>query len=267
MSCSHSVSETRDSGSGARTIGNVPCGAGVSPVSERLDQVTEHHLTSKGEPKRLRTHEIILADGPVLLRPMTETDWDLLLRWNNDPEVLYFSEGDDRTHWPLDDLQDMYRGVSAHALMFIMEIDGQPIGDCWLQEMNIQRILDRYPGQRLHRFPIFIGEKRFWAQGWGTRAIALLARHAFEHCAADAVFAMGVADYNPRSRRAFEKNGFVIDQQLALPPGGKASVEYDLKLTRERFLGCLRSPACRRPPRVISFYITMEVPRCQHPSQ
>ena len=29
------------------------------------------------------------------LRPMTGNDWDVLLKWNSDPEVLYFSEGGD----------------------------------------------------------------------------------------------------------------------------------------------------------------------------
>ncbi len=41
---------------------------------------------------RLRTHDIHLSDGPLHLRPMTEDDWDTLLPWNNDPEVLYYIE-------------------------------------------------------------------------------------------------------------------------------------------------------------------------------
>jgi RimJ/RimL family protein N-acetyltransferase len=57
----------------------------------------------------------------------------------------------------------------------------------------------------------------------------------FDECKADAVFGCDVADYNPRSRRAFEKNGFVVDQAVLQPPGSKAQVVFDMVLTRERY--------------------------------
>ncbi len=44
---------------------------------------------------QLRMHTVYLAGSHCALRPMTEEDWPLLLRWNNDPDVLYFAEGDD----------------------------------------------------------------------------------------------------------------------------------------------------------------------------
>jgi hypothetical protein len=40
----------------------------------------------------LRTHDITLRSERVVLRPMTEGDWNILLRWNSDPEVLYYSD-------------------------------------------------------------------------------------------------------------------------------------------------------------------------------
>jgi RimJ/RimL family protein N-acetyltransferase len=185
--------------------------------------------------ERLREHDVHIEAGRLHLRPMTEDDWDLLHRWNNDPEVLYYSEGDEITSWSLDDLQEMYRGVSPKALLFIAELDGQPIGDVWVQQMNIERILDRYPGMDLFRMPIFIGEKQLWGKGWGTIIIGLLTQFAFEERTADAVFAFGVADSNPRSRRAFEKNGYIVDQKIPTPQSSKSKMEYDLVLTRERY--------------------------------
>ena len=44
-------------------------------------------------PRLLRAHEVHLAPGAICLRPMTEDDWDVLLPWNSDPEVLYYCEG------------------------------------------------------------------------------------------------------------------------------------------------------------------------------
>ena len=36
----------------------------------------------------IREHETRLVGKGMVLRPMTEGDWDVLYRWNNDPEVL-----------------------------------------------------------------------------------------------------------------------------------------------------------------------------------
>ncbi len=56
----------------------------------------------------LREHSIALQGTRVVLRPMAETDWDVLARWNSDPEVLWFSEGDDVKSRPLVDVTIMY---------------------------------------------------------------------------------------------------------------------------------------------------------------
>jgi RimJ/RimL family protein N-acetyltransferase len=184
---------------------------------------------------RLREHGVILSDGPLRLRPMTEDDWDILLVWNNDPKVLCYAEGGDITSWSLPDMQWLYRGVSQHGYVFMVELDGQPIGECWLQEMNIESVLRRYPGLDLRRIDLMIGEKKLWGKGWGTRIIRLLTRFAFEECGADAIVEPGIGDHNPRSRRAFEKNGFMVDRVVPQPPGSKAKVEYELILTKERY--------------------------------
>ncbi len=85
---------------------------------------------------KLGEHESTLRGETVVLRPMTEDDWDILLKWNNDPDVLYFSEGDDVTSHSLEQIQQIYRKVSQNAFCFIIEVDGRPIGECWLQRMS-----------------------------------------------------------------------------------------------------------------------------------
>lgn len=164
---------------------------------------------------------------------MTEADWDLLFAWNNDPEVLYFADGGNVTSRTLEKVQGIYRGVSRGAFVFIAELNGRAIGDCWLQHMNIDRVLQRYPGLDLRRIDLVIGAKELWGKGWGTKMIGLLTRLGFEQEAADAVFGIGVADYNPRSRRAFEKNGYAVDQVIGRPPDAKAREEYDMVITRD----------------------------------
>ena len=113
--------------------------------------------------------------------------------------------------------------------------EGRPIGECWLQPMNMPEVLRRYPGRDVRRIDLMIGAKELWGRGWGTRVIALLTALAFERCGADAVVGL-VGDYNPRSRRAFRKNGYVLDQIVPAGPGDdKAQATYELVLTREAY--------------------------------
>ena len=99
---------------------------------------------------------------------MTEDDWDILLKWNSDPEVLYYSEGDNITSRNLEEVQGIYRWVSQTAFCFMIEVGGMPIGECWLQRMNLERILEKYPNADCRRIDLMIGEKAFWGQGLGA---------------------------------------------------------------------------------------------------
>lgn len=94
----------------------------------------------------LRQHNIKIQRGKITLRPMTEEDWEILLKWNSDPEVLYYSEGDNVKTYTLEQVRRIYRGISQNAFCFIIEVDGKPVGECWLQRMNLKRILEKYPG-------------------------------------------------------------------------------------------------------------------------
>lgn len=184
----------------------------------------------------LKKHDVTLRGKGVVLRPMTEGDWDVLVRWNSDPEVLWFSEGDDVQSYSLDEVQGIYREVSQAAFCFIIEVGGLPIGDCWLQEMNLARVLSRYPDKDCRRIDLTIGQKRIWGQGYGTDTIRSLTKFGFEQEKADLIFGCGVADYNRRSRRAFEKAGYVVDQWVENPLGSKAPRECDMVLSRGEYL-------------------------------
>ncbi len=172
---------------------------------------------------RLRDHDVWLRGEKVTLRPMTEDDWDVLLTWNNDAEVMSYADANPFELSSLEEAQRIYRWISTHAFCFMIEVGDVPIGECWLQEMNLQRILDQYPGEDLRRIDIMIGEKEQWGRGYGTEAIGLLVDFGFGSELADAIFAVGVAADNPRSRRAFERNGFevyaVVSDTVDVPSG------------------------------------------------
>jgi len=189
-----------------------------------------------GEPAPLTPHSITLRGARVTLRPLTEADWDYLLGWNSDPEVLYYCEGDDVQSYSLEEIQSIYRSVAQNALCFMIEYEGRPVGDCWLQRMNLERILDAYPGQDVRRIDLTSGEKALWGHGLGSEVIGLLTHLAFEQEGADVVFGVEIADYNPRSRKAFEKNGYRLRESRPQKVGMKAKIAYDLLLERPKLI-------------------------------
>ena len=188
-----------------------------------------------------RRHDVALEGrtsrgAHVRLRPMTEDDWDVLCRWNSDPAVLYYAEGDDVTSYTLKEVQEIYRTVSQTALCFIVEADGTPIGECWLQEMNIKRVLVKYPRLDCRRIDLMIGEKALWGRGIGTEAIRLLTEYAFLEQGVDLIYNAEIADYNVRSWKAFQRVGYQVVEEIEQAPGRKAAVGYDLALTKDVFL-------------------------------
>jgi RimJ/RimL family protein N-acetyltransferase/quercetin dioxygenase-like cupin family protein len=165
-----------------------------------FDPAAEHVL-----PDEIRLHDVHLRGERIVLRPMTENDWHHVLAWNADPEVLVWS--DDTTEIrPEEDTKDIYRGVSQFAFVFVIEYEGEPIGECWLQKMNLPEIIEQFPGKDLRRIDIAIGRKDLWGKGLGSAAIKALVEFGFEQDGADGIFGM-VDPKNVRSRRAFEKAG------------------------------------------------------------
>ncbi len=156
--------------------------------------------------RRLRSHRATLRAGSVTLRPMTESDWRLVAGWWNDPDIAYYADAANR-HYTLSEVQEIVRRISRSAYCFIIEYEGRPIGECWLQEMNLDRVLEVERGLDCRRIDLEI-EKAYWGRGIGTVTIKLLVDFGLGIEGADAIFGMDVDDYNIGSRRAFEKAGF-----------------------------------------------------------
>ena len=102
--------------------------------------------------------------------------------------------------------------------------------------MNLERLLVRYSGLDVRRIDLMIGEKNLWGRGLGTEVVGLLTSFGFEVEEADVIFGCEIADYNPRSLRAFQKNGYEVESELPQAEGSKARFRYDVTLSRERYL-------------------------------
>ena len=193
--------------------------------------IPELQPTPERRPAVMKAHDVTLRGAGVTLRPMGEGDWDILLEWNNDPVVMELADHNPFEESTLEELQTIYRWISTHAYCFIMEVEGNPIGECWLQQMNLQRIVAQFPDQDVRRIDLMIGEKELWGRGYGTEAIRLLVDFGFQDEHADGIFAPVMAD-NHRSQRAFQKNGFTCHARFQEPDG---SINTDLVVWRNEY--------------------------------
>ena len=147
----------------------------------------------------------------IRLRAIEREDIPRCMTWLNDPEVtagltmhLPMSISDE-TRW-FESLSN--RSVEERPLAIeVKTSDGRwkHIGNMGLEGIEW---LNRCAG-----FGIFIGEKSFWNQGYGTEATRLMLKHGFETLNLNRIF-LYVYETNPRAIRAYEKVGFVKEGLL-----------------------------------------------------
>ncbi len=191
----------------------------------------------------IRPHDITLYGGRgtvnLVLRPLTDQALPDLYRWNADPEVLYGTEGGpegEKLSYSPEKVRGIYGSVSQDALLFLIEADGRAVGECWLQRMNLPEIRANDPEESdIRRIDIMIGEKDCWGHGIGTQAVAMLAEYAFAGEQVDALHCI-CDDYNLRSCRIWEKNGFVLVRHDPLPQGWKGKNQLHYRLTRGDYI-------------------------------
>lgn len=190
----------------------------------------------------IKTHDITLYGGSgsdIVLRPLCDDHLPYLYKWCADPEVLYWTEGgtaDEDLSYGQDTVHQIYGGVSQKALCFLIEADGIPIGECWLQRMNLPDVMAMYPEDLdVRRIDMCIGEKGYWNRGIGTQFIGMLVDFAFSGEHVDVLHCF-CEDYNIRSRRMWEKHGFTQILAEPLPQPQKGQWQYHYRLTREEFI-------------------------------
>jgi len=144
----------------------------------------------------------------VRLRGQERTDAALFVRWWNDPEVLHWlhlSEGPAITQESWLKAHEARREDKAWALWIIETKNGVPIGQVGLHAID--------PIHLRCSLHISIGEKDCWGQGYGTEAIRLVVRYAFETLGMRRVDLITDFD-NDRGIRCYEKCGFVREGVL-----------------------------------------------------
>ena len=191
----------------------------------------------------IKTHDINLYgkknDNLIRLRPLNDEHLPLLYKWNADPEVTYWCEDiDEGTANNEETVHDIYGYVSEIAYCFLIEVNGEPIGECWLEKMNIQEVIDMYPNLNVKRIDMMIGEKDWWEKGIGSALVGMITDYAFEHDNVDILHIPSIFDYNIRSQRTFLRNGYKFVKTTNVENSKKMKYEYHYALTKADWKPC-----------------------------
>ena len=142
----------------------------------------------------------------VLLQPFARRHLPRTLQWTNDPQLARLL-GRVRPVTP-DEHERWFAALEGRAdtVFFAVETaGGRHVGNVWLADIDT-----RHDKAEVR---IVIGDDDCAGRGIGSRAIDLVATHAFATLRLHRVYAYVLA-FNPRARRAFEKSGFELEGVL-----------------------------------------------------
>lgn len=139
----------------------------------------------------------------IWLRPLTEDDvGEDYLGWMHDPLVNQYLESRDEVQ-TLDTLREFVRNMNASPRDHLFGIFSMESGD---HIGNIKVGSVRQP-HRSADLGLIIGRRSAWGEGYGTEAISLATRHAFEELDLNKLWA-GMYSENMGSYHAFIKAGY-----------------------------------------------------------
>ena len=145
----------------------------------------------------------------IRFRHAEKSDLPRFAEWLNDPEV----RAGLALHLPLSLLEEenwfeaMSKRPPDERVLCIEVRRPGPEGDEWVTIGNCG-FLEIDWRNRLSEFGIFIGDKTYWNQGYGSEAVRLLLKLGFDSLNLNRIF-LRVFENNPRAIRAYEKVGFV----------------------------------------------------------
>ena len=191
----------------------------------------------------IKTHDINLygksKDNYIRLRPLNDSHLPLLYKWGADPEIVYWTDDNDNDEGMTEEsVQCIYGYVSPIAYCFLIEVNGEPVGDCWLEEMNIQEVSDMYPNLNVKRIDMTIGEKNWWGKGIGNAFVGMLTDYAFDCDNVDVIHIPGVFEFNIRSQKTFLRNGYKFVMATEGTSSKKVGQEYHYALKKAEWTPC-----------------------------
>lgn len=144
----------------------------------------------------------IIQGKNIYLRPLEMGDAASIARWHNDKELMALfalTKAGPEEYWSAWIKKGM-QNPNAVYFGIVKKGDDRLIGHIHLEEIYWSHKLCRDLG-------IMIGEKGEWSKGYGTEAMGLIMRYAFEELGMHRLELM-TFDFNSRGMRVWEKCGF-----------------------------------------------------------
>lgn len=141
----------------------------------------------------------VLQTERVVLRPLASSDLRRCVKWFSDPQIIRFLGRSKPV--TLAEEERWFRDYERRAdeQIFAIEVERRHIGNLGLHRID-----------RVHRkaeIGIVIGEPSAWSKGYGTEAMRVALRYAFDALSLNKI-SLEVLEYNARAIRTYEKVGF-----------------------------------------------------------
>ena len=166
---------------------------------------TERDFAEPREPGRRR---FMIAGEHVILRAFEREDAERCYRWMNDPNIVRTL----KTRYPIafqNEVEWLERAMhpASNERHFAIERkdDRTHVGNASIHDIDWV--------SRTSGFGLFIGEPTAWNRGFGSDAIHILVRFAFEEMNLIKL-RINVFDYNDRAKHVLLGHGFVEEGKL-----------------------------------------------------
>ena len=141
----------------------------------------------------------------IYLSPMNAEDAALYVKWLNDFGVTDNIGASSRVTTLDDEKEWIQKNSNKFIFAIVKAEDDSLIGNCGFHNID--------QGKQCAEVGIFIGEKKFWNQGYGCEAMRLMLRHGFNDLNLNRIY-LRVYATNPRAVKSYEKAGFTHEGQL-----------------------------------------------------
>lgn len=144
----------------------------------------------------------------LTIRPITETDYAAILRWNTGKDEAYLFQWAGFTAYrhPLTEEQIARQAEKETVQIFMVFNDETPIGTMELSDID--------PLAKTGRICRVLFSEEARGKGYGEAALRLLIRHALENWGLRS-FSLRVFCYNIPAIRCYEKLGFRVAEYFA----------------------------------------------------
>jgi RimJ/RimL family protein N-acetyltransferase len=152
----------------------------------------------------------VIIGKRVRLRGAEREDIPRFVAWLNDPEVyIHLTPREAISRVEEEQWFEKMLELPLEEHVLVIEIN---IAEEWLPIGNIQLMKISWRDSSAE-IGIFIGEKRFWNQGYGRVAMQLMLKHGFSDLNLNRIF-LRVDGNNPRAIRSYEHAGFIHEGRL-----------------------------------------------------